>query len=169
MTLSSYRHIVVSSIAPLLLTTFVLQGCLPGNTRPVSEANKDTSGTYDGTWTAVGKSTAAVQQGIGNWRHNCSDRSGQRYGPIYITEGEATLWLDSNKGTTFIDPEGKFRLEIPLNAVAKASGTSDSSINNGKMTFILTGSLQDQTGNMIFGIAELGNSGCRSAMTFEKS
>ena len=53
----------VSILKIMLLTLFVLlQGCASTVLRPVSEKNKDTTGTYDGRWIGTVTSTSRQQR-----------------------------------------------------------------------------------------------------------
>lgn len=156
---------------PLLALTLTLplQGCLSSLVvKPISEANKDTSGAFDGQWIGTIQSTPARQQGPGNWTMTCTDRTGDKFA-INVSGGEANMPLANRQNNTYVNSKGQFRFEVPTESSASASGTSDSSLNNGAITLILTGSLTDQSGNFVIGIAELANSGCTSKVAYEKS
>jgi len=102
----------------VFVSACILQACIPAGVRPVSEQNKDTTGSYDGRWIAVARSTASTQH-VGRWRMNCSDQKDNRYGPINVSNGEVAATLGTNTGKGFIDADGVFRLEIPTEAKAK--------------------------------------------------
>lgn len=87
---------------------------------------------------------------------------------MIVTDGKASMTPGNNTGETFVDPAGKFRIAVPINVAARTTGTSDTKLNNTAMTIILNGSLAKKTGNLIFGIEELGNTGCTSSVTIEK-
>ena len=153
--------------ASLIISACILQGCFPAGFRPVSEENKDTSGSFDGRWIAVGQSTASTQR-VENWTLRCADRKDISYGPINVSDGEATANLGRFKGEGFVDSSGNFRIEVPIEAEAKESGTSNSTIQDGAVTMIFTGSLAKQTGFLTFGIAQFGNSGCDTSVAYNK-
>lgn len=155
---------------PLLAITLALplQGCLSSLVvKPISEANKDTSGAFDGRWTGTIKSTPAKQQGPGNWTMTCTDRTGDKFA-INVSGGEANMGLANRQNKTFVNSKGQFRFEVPTGSNVTASGTSDSSLNDGSVTLILTGSLEDMAGNFIIGIADLSNAGCTSKVIYER-
>lgn len=150
--------------------TLPLQGCLSSFVaKPISETNKDTTGAFDGQWTGVVKSTAGQQQGTGNWRLTCNDRAGDKFGPIVVNGGQATMPLLNKQNTTFVNSKGQFRFEVPTETSVSESDRSDTSLNNGAVTLILNGSLTEQTGHFIIGIAEFANSGCTSKVVYEKA
>ncbi len=164
---------IINGIRPLqtsliaLATVALLQGCLLATAviRPVAESDKDTSGTYDGRWTGLVTRTAKKQVGPGNWTFNCNDRSGDKY-MIDINNGTVTTNYNNLRHSTFINTGGKFRFEIPTERAAKAAGTSDKSINNGDITVILVGALDEpKAGSVTFSIAEL-NAGCSSTIAY---
>lgn len=147
-----------------LVLTLSLQGCASTVLSPVSESKKDSSGQYDGKWHGIVKSTASKQSGGGGWELSCADMAGQNLGTISVANGVATL----GKDTAFINQSGQFRFEIPVNEVAAASGTSDATISNGKMTIIMYGSLEKQSGTLTYGIAQFSNNGCSSKVVYKQ-
>jgi len=155
-------------IAAITVIALSLQACLNAVVRPVSESAKDTTGSFDGNWLATGKSTASVQQGIGNWRLNCSSQVGRKFGPMSVKDGVASMVIRGKKGETFVSSSGKFRMEIPLTSTARASDRSDSPLSSADRTFVLSGSLADKNGFLTFALAGLGNTGCTSKMTYDK-
>ena len=56
------RQSIFKTLITLAVSASILSGCAPAGLRSVSEENKDTSGTYDGQWVAVGVSTASTQR-----------------------------------------------------------------------------------------------------------
>ena len=160
----------INAKAGLLLpiAALLLQGCLSTLvTKPISESSRDTSGTFDGQWAGTIESTAGQQYGPGNWTFTCDDRSGDRFGPISVKDGKATMPMADKMNETFVNSEGQFRFEVPIDTEATAGGTSDSSINDGAITLILIGSLSSQTGSFTIGIAQFANDGCTSAVSYE--
>ena len=161
------RQNIRNSLIPAIASVFILQACAPAGFRPVSEQKKDTTGSFDGRWVAVAGSTASTQQ-VGNWRMICTNQQDKRYGPITVSNGEVSATLGTNSGKGFIDATGVFRVEVPTDATARETGTSDGSIGNGAITVILNGSLADQAGFLTFGIAEFANAGCATSVTYNK-
>ncbi len=159
-----YKAIVVSTG---ILFTFVLQGCASTVLKQVSESNRDETGQYDGNWKGTIKSTASKQSLGGNWTLTCGDRAGTNLGIISVVDGVATIGK-RNISTAFVNQSGKFRFEIPIEEVAAASGTSDATISNGKMTILMYGSLESGTGKYTLGIAQFGNNGCSSKVVYER-
>ncbi len=150
-----------------LLVSLALQGCASTVLRQVSESDKDQTGQYDGNWKGTIKSTASTQSLGGNWTMSCADRAGTSLGTFSVNGGVATIG-ESQLITAFVNQSGKFRFEIPIAEVAAASGTSDATISNGKMTILLYGSLENGTGKYTQGIAEFANNGCTSKVAYER-
>lgn len=153
------------SAVSVTLAIVALQGCASSTLRPVAESSRDTSGSFDGQWIAVVKNTPPTQYGPGNWELTCADRTGQKIGPFVVDNGIASM---SAEAQTYVNENGKFRFEIPISTIAASSGTSDSTISNGKMTIIMHGSLKKGAGKMTFGIKEFGNAGCTSKVEYRK-
>ncbi|OED37851.1 hypothetical protein AB833_22310 [Chromatiales bacterium (ex Bugula neritina AB1)] len=151
-----------------LLLSGLLQGCASTKLKQVHRADRAISGAFDGTWKGEVISTAATQPGPGDWVMNCGDLSGTEIGQIAVVDGVANFGPHSESSTAYVNESGKFRFVIPMAEVATASGRSDSSISNGKMTFIMYGSLQSQRGTMVYGIAQFGNNGCASKVKFTR-
>ncbi|MEM7258951.1 MAG: hypothetical protein AAF404_16360 [Pseudomonadota bacterium] len=158
-----------SFLTAVILGTALLNGCSSVVVKPVSESNKNTSGTYDGRWVATITNTAGTQYGPGNWQFTCADQTGKRVGIVSVADGKAQLsWDEDGKNSTYVGDNGKFRFEVSTGVVAAAGGTSDSSIGNGAMTLLIYGSLQSGKGNYTAGIAEFGNAGCTSKVKFTR-
>jgi len=133
----------------------------------VSEADRDTTGDFDGRWLVVGKRTASTQRS-GKWRLNCQKHEGRRFGPLTVSKGSVTMRMGEASGTGFINSSGKFKVSVPLDIEARESGRSDASINKGSITYIVRGSLADQTGRFVFGVEQFGNAGCSTSAIFQK-
>jgi len=154
--------------ALLLPVALSLQACLSSFVaKPITESSRDTSGTFDGRWVASVESTAQSQHGPGNWKFDCDDRSGERFG-ITVENGQATMPLMNRQNVTYVNSNGQFRFEVPTEFEAQADGRSDSSVNDGAITLILIGSLSDQKGSFTIGVAQFANNGCTSEMSYQR-
>lgn len=155
-----------SSITVVAMT-LLLQGCASTVVKQVSQSDRNTAGSFDGTWQAQVVKTAGIQYGPGNWQFSCKDMRGRSLGKFTVNQGIAQMG-NNNGAIAYVNNAGKFRFEIPMSEVAAAAGTSDSTISNGKMTYIIYGSLKNQKGTMTFGIAQFSNNGCSSKVQFSK-
>jgi len=171
MHLFEYSKSVFRVACTTCLVAVALQGCLAsGVTKPVKASDKVSSGVFDGRWDTVIKSTASTQKiaGSGNWTFSCTDLSGQRLPAMIVKDGEATLNFRGVQYQAYLNDSGQFRFEMPMSEVASESSRSDSAISNGKMTFILYGSLERLEGFQTFGVAQFANAGCTSKTTIAK-
>lgn len=160
---------IVSRLSLLIicLSIFLLQACATSVLKPVSEADKDPTGAFDGLWKVKIKKAAAVQQGPGNWRFNCGGKADET--SVSVNDSVLEMQYRGQFYNTFVNDTGQFRLEVPMSELAKASGTSDSSIVAADMTLIVMGSFEEQSGSLTWGVAEFGNGGCTSYLDLEKS
>ncbi len=146
--------------------TLLLASCGSAGKKGIEEADKDQSGSYDGLWTANIQRSPVIQYGPGNWTFRCSGKTGKFN--FRVKDGVANFYRDSTAHQAFVDADGNFRFEVPLKVEAKAAGTSDSSIDQGKMTQIFGGSLKDKKGLLVWGIAQFANDGCKSKIEYSK-
>lgn len=155
------KHILVAS---LIGTTLLMQACASS---VVSDSERDTSGKFDGQYTMEVSKMAGVQF-VENWRFNCG---GKAY----------TTWMNVKDGRAFfqpfapgkpfesnIDSNGRFRLEVPLENEATASGSSSSTIVDGRRKYILTGNLEGGSGRMVFGVKQFAWQGCQTKVKYAK-
>jgi len=163
---SSFAKVCTGLVA--LSTLLLLQGCIAG-AQQVKESNRDTSGTFDGEWSVTAVSTAAVQYGAqGNWTLNCN-KSRESLGKLVVSDGRmVSNYLRNTKKVAFVSSTGNFKIEQPIEEVAKASGTSDGGIDRGGITLIMGGSLDGGKGFFIVGIEELANDGCTTKVKFTR-
>jgi len=166
MNITEYFKANSHKIAAVAVLTLALQGCASTVTKPVSSQDRDQSGVFDGEWSATVVNTPRTQYGPSNWEYTCGDQSGRSLGNIIVSNSIAQTQMVDQQA--FVNRDGKFRFEIPMGEVAAASGSSDSTITNGGMTFIVYGSLKEAKGSMVYGIAEFGNTGCRSSVEFKR-
>ena len=156
------------SILSAFAATILLQGCASTVMHQVSESDRDLAGGYNGAWQGTVVRTAAKQYGPGNWELSCGNMAGRNVGQVSVEGGLAKLKIFGDVQQAYVNNDGRFRFEIPMAEVAAAGGNSDSSISQGKMTFILYGSLKKQAGTLTFGIAEFANNGCSSKVKFTR-
>ncbi len=149
----------------LLFSTLLTScGAVP---KQIDSENRDTSGQYDGVWdVSVGK--GRTLQYVQNWQFNCGDMSNS----FQFAVRDGTIGLQSSKAnvTGYVSSQGRFKMYLPIEGEASASGTSDSSINNGERRLVLQGRLGEETGEGFFtvGIAEFGYAGCTSKTQFKR-
>jgi len=153
-----------------VLATMVLSGCAGTVGSVIPESSRDTSGRFDGLWTTSVKSPGG-RQNIERWQFNCAAQDFAF--DIVIKNGlvQFANQADNQKLTerSYVDEEGRFRLELPLDAKARAGGGSDSQISDGRITVILEGELSgdDPNGFYTAGIAQFLNRGCRYPVDYE--
>lgn len=156
----------VSRFVTLSSFIFLSVGCV-GLVKPVSEDDRDTSGSYDGRWLATHTFTAETQI-VQNWRMTCNEPS-EKFG-LVVSDG--VLWIDGRepKVETYISSKGEFRLEMPTSSKIRESEGTSRGIGNGKITMILLGDFSgaEPKGVFTMGIAQLGNAGCTSKYSFAK-
>lgn len=158
------KKFLLPAVAGLLI---VIQGCASVVLQPVDESNKDQTGSFDGRWTITQEKTTGVQYGAGNWVFSCSGKPGP-WGRLKVDDGEVSINFKNKERNTFIGKSGQFRFEVPLEIVAEAKGTSDSSVDRGEMTMLLSGSLKKGSGFLTWGIAEFANNGCTTNLKYTR-
>lgn len=155
--------LICAIVGSLMLVT----GCAPTAIRPVTQENRNMTNAYDGNWQVNIREAGGLQYGQGNWTYRCGGEAGEF--PMAVNDSVAQIPYQQKLYDTYVDDAGKFRFEIPLDVEARASGTSDSSIYQNKMTLIVTGSLKEQSGLLVWGVAEFGNDGCKSKLTMVRN
>ena len=150
----------------VLLCSGSLLGCASTVITKVDQSDRDTTGTFDGVWNAKVVNTTTNQPLPGGWKVTCTDRTGENLGNFLVADGEASLGKDLPGA--YVSSKGNFRFVVPMTEIATASTRSDSSITNGKTTYFLYGSLESGKGTTLLGVAQFGNSGCRSKVAFKK-
>lgn len=151
-------------------STLLLGACAGVVSRPVVEDDRDTSGQYDGVWTASVESVGGVQQ-IERWSFNCAAQDFTF--DIAIESGLVRFVNEADNANvtteTYVDTDGRFRLELPLDKKTRAAGESDQQISDGSITIILEGELaSDEPGGFYTaGVADFLNRGCRYPVDYE--
>ena len=154
-----------------LALVLALGACAGNVSRPVPEESRDTSGRHDGLWVAK-VDTPGGQQTIERWQFKCGPLSFEW--PFEVRDGVARINFEDGGETTvheaFVARSGRFRLEMPLDVRARASGGSDSQISNGEVKLILEGDLGDAEprGYYVEGIRDFLYRGCRQRVEYER-
>lgn len=161
MKLLSSRHIGVTGC---LLAITLATGCASAVLAPISEANKDPDGRYDGNWIGNVKKSPATQYGPGNWTFNCNGKPWKFN--FSVDKSLASIDYQKTNHFAYVDKAGRFRFEVPMNNTTTASGTSDSSITRGDRTMIINGSLKSSSGRITFGIEQFANQGCSAKVDY---
>ena len=99
----------------------------------------------------------------------CSDWSDEF--EVLIANGKVSVLQGDQVASTYISSAGKFRLEIPTGYSVSASISSEAEMDNGRITLVLHGNLKHKTpqGQFVVGIAQFGNSGCRSKVKYRRA
>ena len=163
-----------SVLAACALATAALAGC--AGSGPIAEADRVADATFDGAYAVSMAPRERGFQNVGNWRMNCA--TGGFELPVRVHDGLARVTAPNFGGAknptapveSVVDARGRFRFEVPLQGRASATGTSASTLDNGAMTLIYTGTLSPDgpsKGRYTVGIAEFGNQGCSYATRIE--
>lgn len=161
----TYKKLSLATTAVCLLA---LSACSSMVSKPVDEAKRDTSGSFDGRW-KIAMLDAPEKQNIQNWVFTCPNMAGELN--LQVSNGQARLRLNNQNHTAFVDSRGQMRFEIPLKGVARESAQSFESITKGQRTMIIQGTLggKSSSGLVTYGVAQFGNNGCSTRAKFLKS
>ena len=151
-----------------------LAGCPTSG--PIDESDRATDGAFDGAYAMSLEGRDRGFQNVSTWRMSCA--TGGFELPIRVEDGRARMDVSRFNGakdptapiTSVVDERGRFRFEVPIEHEAKAGGTSASTLDNGRMTLIYTGTLSAEgpsKGRYTAGIAEFGNQGCSYPVAIE--
>lgn len=154
-----------TTLLPLLF--LVVSACATSVSTPITESNKDSSGTFDGQWLATAQSTATIQPSINNVRFSCRDLGGEKYS-FKVHNSQITMYVGSRRATSFVDTNGRFRLIAPYGNV-RATGPTGFRINNTNINFVLSGSLTKENGILTLGYEEFNNRGCNTTLAIKKA
>ena len=155
-------------VAVLFGTTMAI-GCAGTVSKPVLEADKDPSFQYDGVYLATVEHKGGIQY-IENWEFNCQPQDFEFQFAVNQSVVDMGADKSGTQQTGFVDKNGRFRVPIPTDDAIKASGRSDSTINDGQVTLILQGELKGDKpfGYFVHGIKQFNNKGCSYRMDFQK-
>jgi len=155
--------------ATALSISLALYSCAGTVSNPVTEANKDPSFQYDGVYLATINHRGG-KQFIENWEFNCSPQEFE----FQFVVNDSVVDMGAKKGGVpnvgYVDSNGRFRVPIPTDDAIKETGGSDSTINQGQVTFILQGELKGDKpfGYFVQGVKQFNNRGCTYRMNFTK-
>jgi len=92
----------------------------------VEESERDTSGRFDGRWTASVEEGVTSSVRCGNWKKNCT--GGDWQVRFVVDDGTVSLPLSdqAEAPSAFIDPNGTFRPVVPRGAREVSSRESGS-------------------------------------------
>lgn len=151
----------------LSIALVLLSGCAA---KAVSDANRDTTGSFDGEWQVLGQKSPAIQH-INNWQFHCNSEPFEFR--IRVAKGKAYFGGVSGSGQkiTNVGKDGEFTFIVPLDTKAKESGSSARSITNGNRRVFFKGNLSNNSlkGSYTVGVQQFAWQGCRSKVKFEKS
>jgi|GEM_PF-5106047 len=137
----------------------------------VREADRDLSGTYDGSWVAIIDGGQRSWQSFGTWRVRCESKpTRQRFA---IDQGTVT-WAENLEGgrqvfTTYVSDAGDFRVEVPFSRKSEKSHRDGAAFENFRLTY--EGRLGDDPpeGRYTFGYAQFNYEGCKYKLRFERA
>lgn len=151
----------------LALSALLLQtACVSNVSSQVKQADKDSSGAYNGVWIAQVQRSAGQQYMPNNWIANC-DPSAHEFS-MKVQDGVASVRHGGKVEETFVAGNGDFRFHIPLKQKAQASSGSSKSMLLSGMNRIIYGNFQKTKGRYTVGYEQFGNSGCTAVMNLVK-
>ncbi len=154
--------------AYLLITALCLGlfGCSSLITKPVSDADRDTSGAFDGQWTVNIKPIKGIQQ-VGRAYFKCEFREGVFR--FRVNDGVARSEFAGKPISTNVGSDGKFRFEIASDKSYKDSLTAEVSAAS-QITYIYQGNLSEKSlkGQFIVGKKSENNQGCATRVTIKR-
>jgi len=151
----------------LLAAFFVTQtACVSNVSSQTKASDKDTTGVFDGSWTANVQKSATVQVLPGNWQANCNGNASTFN--MKVNKGQIQFYAEGKTQSSYVNNKGEFRFDVPLFDKATASAGSSGQIGRASRTLIVYGSLKSAKGRITYGIAEFGNNGCTAVIKFTK-
>lgn len=145
---------------------FTLTGCAGTVSSMIRASDKDPSFSFDGNYTFSVDYPASRQTLGPGWFANC--RAEKSTGAINVVASEV-FWplLGDAVASGFIDSDGRFRVEQPLETEAKGSREV---LSDGSATAILQGDISDDTmkGLLVYGLAQFNGRGCSYPVTYSK-
>ena len=165
------KPIVRAPIA--LLGALVLGACVGNVARPVPESARDTEGRHDGLWVAKVDAPGG-RQTIEQWHFDCRPLSFEW--TFEVRDGVVRIDVSDGDGEgavrheAFVDADGRFRLEMPLEHSVRASAGSDQPISDGAVTLILEGELggENPRGHYVAGVRQFLDRGCRHRVDYDR-
>ncbi len=160
----SLKHFLVAISISTALT-----GCAGVVSKPVLEANKDPSFQYDGIYKASIKQGTKIQR-IQTWQVSCPAQEFSFQFSVKESVIDMGKVFSEEQQTGYVDTNGRFRVLIPTNREMKASGRSDSTLDQGAITVVIQGELQDDEpiGYYVQGVKQFNNRGCSYRINLAK-
>lgn len=152
----------------MLIVLAIAAGCANMVRKQVTEADRDKSGQYDSSW-EVWVQDAPLKQHIDQWVFTCKDM--KRELGMIVRNGTASMRINGQTHESYVDKEGKFRLEIPLSSKTREKTGSSSSVTAGDNTLVIQGILAGAkpSGFYTAGVAQFGNNGCTARVMFVRN
>lgn len=143
----------------IFFVVLFVSGCSSvGAVRQVSEQNKDPGFTYDGTYSVVVNHRGGRQQFGNGWSVDCGPRN---FTSTFNVKESEVSWRvgDKTTATSYVDKEGKFRLQAPLDW---KFGVTGGTASTDKMEIVLQGvvSEDEMRGKLTYAIAQFNGRGC---------
>ena len=139
----------------------VITGCATG---PVSQADRDTTGAYEGVWIGdVSKPRSSTEMLPGNWRMTCDWEPFQ----VYMVVDDGQMQLGKLEQRTPVSTKGKFQIVLSSGAAGMTGGVMQ---GNGKYLQKFTGSLAGSApgGKYQQIISSIGGNGCSGKIQFRR-
>lgn len=174
------------SLAAVAVSTLLLQtACVTNMSSPISESDKDTTGTFDGVWTAQVQRSAGLQYMPNNWQVRCNGKP--REYDLMVRDGVASYRHYAYKdgpivvAKAFVSQEGSFLFNIPIkvkvDSKSKAGTNDEVKLKDREVhpnmalkgqSHIIYGNFADTKGRDTYAYAEFGNNGCTAVIKFVK-
>lgn len=156
----------MNRMASAAMVALLISSCSGTLTSMVKESDKDPADSFDGDFVLTVKSPGGRQELGNGWfvkcgAHDFSDK-------LTIHKSKVGWRVDGKYAKVgFINADGKFRLEHPLDGDTKGIGLT---MSDGSRTLILEGDLSEDTlkGRMTYGVAQFNNRGCSYRVTYAK-
>lgn len=162
---------LTARVAIALLGALALGACAGNVARPVPESARDTEGRHDGIWVAKVDAPGG-RQTVEQWYFDCRPIAFEW--TFEVRDGVASIDMSDGDETVrheaFVDADGRFRLEMPLEESVRASAGSDQQISDGAVTLILEGELggEDPRGYYVAGVRQFLDRGCRHRVDYDR-
>lgn len=158
--MKNVRHTIFGTVLFLLLT-----GCAGIVSKPVSDADRDVTGQYDGRYVMNIKAFKGRQQ-VGRAYFNCNMRAGKVN--VTVADSVAKIRIGGNDFTANVDADGKFRFEVPTDRSYSNSRTGEKSVA-AKITYVYFGTFESDKmkGQFVIGKLSENNNGCATGLNIE--
>lgn len=150
-----------------IVITLSISGCSWIITRPVADADRDSTGNFDGRWMLQLQPNKGRQQ-VGNAYFICDFKA--RAVHFSVKNGVASMYYGNKKVDTNVSMDGRFRFEIETDRHYSSTRTGEKSIGS-SITDIYQGNLSDSSlkGQFIIGKRSENNHGCATKIKIKKN